>query len=150
MVWNRPIWWTSSSSSLFWIHSLQFGYLSLCQIDTSLRRWYHSCWQLSYLSYSLIAPLSTKFTMEDLGPLRFFLGIEISSSNGLYLSQSKYSFYLLRKTTMLEAKSFPSPASTSNPDGQGGEFLWSLILQVQCWYPSIPNMDKAWHCLLSE
>ena len=35
--------------------------------------------------------LSAEFQMSDLGPLSYFLGIEVShSANGYYLSQSKY------------------------------------------------------------
>ena len=35
--------------------------------------------------------LSEQFFMSDLGPLRYFLGIEISSTpQGFYLSQEKY------------------------------------------------------------
>jgi hypothetical protein len=37
------------------------------------------------------ARLSDQFFMSDLGPLRYFLGIEISStSEGFFLSQEKY------------------------------------------------------------
>ena len=37
------------------------------------------------------ARLSEQFLMSDLGPLRYFLGIEVSStSDGIYLSQEKY------------------------------------------------------------
>jgi len=37
------------------------------------------------------ARLSEQFLMSDLGPLRYFLGIEVSSTpQGFYLSQEKY------------------------------------------------------------
>ena len=37
--------------------------------------------------------------MKDLGTLKYFLGIEVShSKHGLFLSQWKYSLYLLNET----------------------------------------------------
>ena len=40
--------------------------------------------------------LSREFEMKDLGPLKHFLGIEVSrSSEGIFLSQRKYALDLL-------------------------------------------------------
>ena len=40
---------------------------------------------------SLIAQLSATFELKDLGPLHYFLGLQITrSSNGLFLTQTKY------------------------------------------------------------
>lgn len=51
--------------------------------------------------------------MKDLGPLHFFLGIEVLfSSDGLYLSQTKYVTNLLKNTKFLDAKPVSSPAQT--------------------------------------
>jgi hypothetical protein len=36
------------------------------------------------------ARLSDQFLMSNLGPLRYFLGIEITTSEGFFLSQEKY------------------------------------------------------------
>ncbi|KAK3006500.1 hypothetical protein RJ639_017039 [Escallonia herrerae] len=46
--------------------------------------------------------LSREFKMKDLGPLKYFLGIEVSrSKKGIFLSQRKYALDLLRETGML-------------------------------------------------
>ncbi|RVW24667.1 Retrovirus-related Pol polyprotein from transposon TNT 1-94 [Vitis vinifera] len=45
--------------------------------------------------------LSREFEMKDLGPLKYFLGIEVSrSSEGIFLSQRKYALDLLQETGM--------------------------------------------------
>ncbi|WKA07496.1 hypothetical protein VitviT2T_025316 [Vitis vinifera] len=45
--------------------------------------------------------LSREFKMKDLGPLKYFLGIEVSrSSEGIFLSQRKYALDLLQETGM--------------------------------------------------
>ncbi|RVW92416.1 Retrovirus-related Pol polyprotein from transposon RE1 [Vitis vinifera] len=45
--------------------------------------------------------LSREFEMKDLGPLKYFLGIEVSrSSEGIFLSKKKYALDLLQETGM--------------------------------------------------
>ena len=40
--------------------------------------------------------LGRQFEMKDLGPLNYFLGLEVSSSaNGYYLTQAKYTYDLI-------------------------------------------------------
>lgn len=54
---------------------------------------------------SVITSLNNCFPIKDLGPLRFFLGLEIQHlSQGLHLSQTKYIYDLLKRTNMDLAK----------------------------------------------
>ncbi|KAK3007174.1 hypothetical protein RJ639_016566 [Escallonia herrerae] len=54
--------------------------------------------------------LSREFKMKDLGPLKYFLGIEVSRSNkGIFLSQRKYALDLLRETGMLACQPVDIP-----------------------------------------
>ncbi|KAK3017572.1 hypothetical protein RJ639_006639 [Escallonia herrerae] len=54
--------------------------------------------------------LSREFKMKDLGPLKYFLGIEVSrSKKGIFLSQRKYALDLLRETGMLACQPVDTP-----------------------------------------
>ncbi|GKV03503.1 hypothetical protein SLEP1_g15792 [Rubroshorea leprosula] len=49
--------------------------------------------------------LHTKFSIKDLGPLKYFLGIEVArTSEGIVLSQRKYALDILTETGMIGAK----------------------------------------------
>ncbi|KAL6289760.1 hypothetical protein ACE6H2_007270 [Prunus campanulata] len=72
----------------------------------------------------LISQLGSQFAIKDLGPLHYFLGIEVHrTASGLFLSQTKYTTDLLSKTDMLDAKPFPSPATTAKLASDSGELL---------------------------
>lgn len=54
--------------------------------------------------------LSKEFEMKDLGPLNYFLGIEVSRSRkGIVLSQRKYALDLLRETGMSACQPVDTP-----------------------------------------
>ncbi|XP_061352975.1 uncharacterized mitochondrial protein AtMg00810-like [Gastrolobium bilobum] len=54
---------------------------------------------------SLEHKLATEFEMKDLGPLQYFLGIEIAiSQDGIFLTQRKYTLNLLSEIGMLACK----------------------------------------------
>ena len=64
------------------------------------------------LIQQLISKLQTQFAMKDLGSLHYFLGIEAkpdSSNTSLFLTQSKYTIDLLKRTNMLECKPIDTP-----------------------------------------
>eukprot|EP00253_Pinus_taeda_P013484 PITA_13484 len=54
--------------------------------------------------------LHDRFLMTDMGPLHFFLGLEISQdATGLKLSQAKYAWDLLERFRMTDCKPVPTP-----------------------------------------
>ena len=56
------------------------------------------------------ARLSEQFLMSDLGPLRYFLGIEVSSTpQGFYLSQEKYIHDLLDRASLTDHRTVETP-----------------------------------------
>lgn len=60
-----------------------------------------------------IKQLEHQFEMKDLGPLHYFLGMEVSwTPFAMYLAQSKYSLELLKKTNMIDAKTISTSISS--------------------------------------
>ncbi|KAM1757600.1 hypothetical protein ACFX11_006838 [Malus domestica] len=63
----------------------------------------------------VIVALTKEFDIKDLGPLHFFLGIQVlSQTDGLVLSQTKYVKDLLIKTEMLDSKPCSTPCLPYN------------------------------------
>ncbi|CAB4268542.1 unnamed protein product [Prunus armeniaca] len=51
--------------------------------------------------------------MKDLGPLHYFLGIEVDcSGDSMHLTQSKYALDLLSRTKFSEAKPISTPTTS--------------------------------------
>jgi hypothetical protein len=63
----------------------------------------------------LLAQLRDDFAVKDLGPLNYFLGIEVHhNSHGLILSQRKYIRDLLTRTNMMNSNGVPTPMLPSD------------------------------------
>lgn len=63
----------------------------------------------------VIHDLPAEFDIKDLGPLHYFLGIQIQkTATGLFLSQAKYVQDLLNKIEMVESKPCDSPCLPYN------------------------------------
>lgn len=66
----------------------------------------------STLTNPFVHSLSTCFLVKNLGPLHYFLGVEITcTSSGLFFFQSKYIFDLLHRTNMQKSKAVTTPMS---------------------------------------
>ena len=54
--------------------------------------------------------LGCQFEMKDLGPLNYFLGLEVSSyADGYYLTQDKYTFDLISRASITNSKIVDTP-----------------------------------------
>jgi hypothetical protein len=62
----------------------------------------------------LLLSLTHDFAVKDLGPLNFFLGVEVLSiPHGILLSQQRYIMDLLIRTKMNEAKPITTPMEST-------------------------------------
>lgn len=69
----------------------------------------------SHLLTTLINRLQQEFPVKDLGPLSYFLGIQVTRTTaGLHLCQAKYITDLLHQTYMADAKPSRSPCAADS------------------------------------
>ena len=71
--------------------------------------------------------------MKDLGPLNYFLGLEVSSSaNGYYLTQAKYTSDLISRASITDSKIVDTPIEYNcHLNSQDGEPLSDATLNRQ-------------------
>eukprot|EP00253_Pinus_taeda_P028697 PITA_28697 len=78
--------------------------------------------------------LHDRFLMMDMGPLHFFLGLEISQDViGIKLSQAKYAWDLLERFRMTDCKLAPTPFLSRARLEDGGTTLNLLDFTVSDW-----------------
>lgn len=109
---------------------LTYGFVTSLS-DPSLFIYKHNSIQLFVLVYvddiivtsphsdhitKFISNISQKFSLKDLGPLSYFLGIEVTPTvHGLHLNQAKYVSDLLHKYNMQGCKPMPTPMLSYPP-----------------------------------
>jgi hypothetical protein len=83
--------------------------------------------------------LHSSFTLKDLGPLNFFLGVKASwKSDGLHLSQQRYILDILKKTNMELVK----PASTSlSSSNKLSKFEGSTITNPTLYRSTVGSLE---------
>ena len=58
--------------------------------------------------------LTAEFEMKDLGPMHYFLGLEVwQNSDEIILSQGKYAMEILKRFGMMDCKSMSTPMTTN-------------------------------------
>jgi len=118
-----------TDSSLFVLrHGADTAYLLLYGDDMILSA------SSSRLLQHIIAKLKLEFAIKDLGPLRFFLGIDVQrDDDGFFLSQEKYAKEILERAGMSNCKAAGTPADvrpkTSDTDGN--------LINDASWYRSM-------------
>ena len=97
---------------------------------------------------SLISRLESRFPIKNLGPLRYFLGIEVSRSpEGIFLCQRKYVLDILQDSGFINSKPSPFPmeqhlklvpsGGTSLPDPSQYRRLIGRLLYLTVTRPDI-------------
>ena len=96
---------SKADSSLFVLHTHNTITLMLVYVDDIVLAGNNKL-----LLEKLISLLSKEFAIKDLGPLHYFLGLEINYlSNGIFISQTKYTYDLLCRTKMLDSTHLSTP-----------------------------------------
>ena len=100
---------TRSDVSLFVLrHGSAMAYLLLYVDDIILTA------STDVLLQSIITKLQSALAIKDLGPVHYFLGIQVQrSASGFFLSQEKYAEDLLDRAGMLQCKPASTPIDTS-------------------------------------
>ena len=84
----------------------------------------------------IIANLRSVFAVKDLGPVSYFLGIDVKcTKNGFTLSQASYANNVLERAGMLNCKPAPTPADTK-PKASGGD---GELVSDPSWYRSMAD-----------
>nr|XP_020167236.1 uncharacterized mitochondrial protein AtMg00810-like [Aegilops tauschii subsp. strangulata] len=99
----------------------------------------------------LTARLRNEFALKDLGPLHYFLGIEVvRRTDVFFLHQQKYAHELLERAGMLNCKSAPTPvdmkAKVSALEGSlasDGAFYHSIVGALQYLTLTRPDLQYA-------
>ncbi|XP_071739405.1 uncharacterized mitochondrial protein AtMg00810-like [Rutidosis leptorrhynchoides] len=77
----------------------------------------------------VIASLHQEFSMTDLGPLNYFLGISVTrTSSGMFLSHKKYATEILERADMTGCHPSRTPIETSSKFNTSGPPVANLIL----------------------
>lgn len=88
----------------------------------------------SSLLQRIIDRLQAEFKVKDMGPLKYFLGIEVQrTADGFVLSQSKYATDVLERAGMANCKAVDTPAD-AKPKLSSDE---GPLFQDSSWYRSI-------------
>lgn len=83
----------------------------------------------------LISVMNQKFTLKDLGPLDYFVGIQITHlPTGIHLHQSKYISNLLGKLNLQNVKSCPSLAVLTITCQFLMEFLSPILSNIEAFF----------------
>ncbi|GLT91294.1 hypothetical protein SLE2022_091880 [Rubroshorea leprosula] len=123
-----------SDSSMFLYHSNGAMAILLLYVDDIVLTA-----STTVLLHDIISLLKREFLMTDLGQLNYFLGISVSfNSDGLFLSQSKYTHELLERSGMLDCKPVVTPMapkaklfSTDGPAYSDPAFYRSIVGALQ-------------------
>lgn len=99
---------------------------------------------------AVVSQLGSAFALKDLGPLHYFIGVEVQRSciGLIHLNQTKYATEILQKASMENAKSSSTPMYVSTRlTTKGEEKFECQPLSIYYWVTTIFDYHKTKHCL---
>nr|GEU67184.1 ribonuclease H-like domain-containing protein [Tanacetum cinerariifolium] len=134
----------SSATLVYCDNGIDTAYLLLYMDDIVLTA------SLEGLLQRIIGSLHQEFTMTDLGPLNYFLGISVTRDfSGLFLSQKKYDIKILEKAHMVSCNTSRTPVDTESKLGVDGDPVSDLTLYRSLADPREPRLSALkrilWH-----
>ena len=102
------------------------------------------------LLQAIIARLKSEFAIKDMGPLRFFLGIDVQRrADGFHLSQAAYARDILERAGMANCKPVSTPADAkakaSSSDGEPfSDASWYRSMAGALQYLTLTRPDIAY------
>ena len=95
--------------------------------------------------------LGHQFEMKDLGPLNYFLGLEVSSFvDGYYLTQAKYTSDLISRVSIIDSKIVNTPIEyncrLNSHDGESLSYAVHVVSQFMA-APRSPHYDVVFRIL---
>uniref|UniRef100_A0ACD5YA54 Uncharacterized protein n=1 Tax=Avena sativa TaxID=4498 RepID=A0ACD5YA54_AVESA len=135
---------TSSDASLFVYHMGDATTYLLLYVDDIIL-----IANTSALLQQLTDRLRAEFALKDLGPLHYFLGIEVVRRlDGFFLHHKKYAHELLDRAEMLNFSPVSTPVDTkaklSATDGSpapDASLYWSIVGALQYLTPTRPELQ---------
>uniref|UniRef100_A0A3Q7GJS1 Reverse transcriptase Ty1/copia-type domain-containing protein n=1 Tax=Solanum lycopersicum TaxID=4081 RepID=A0A3Q7GJS1_SOLLC len=98
---------------------------------------------------ALIQKLSFDSAVNDLGNLRYFLGVEVTASpTGLVLSQTKYVKDLFQRAHMDGARSISTPMTRQGILMICDPLMVIVFLSGLIWYHGVPRSKELFHDLV--
>ncbi|GJR10105.1 ribonuclease H-like domain-containing protein [Tanacetum coccineum] len=120
-VWFHRSW--CDSLLFIYRHGSDIAYLLLYVDDIVLTA------SSSTLLQQVIGSLHAEFSMTDLGPFNYFLGISVTrNTSGMFLSQSKYATKVLERANMLACNPCRTPVDTYTKLAADGDLVFDPTL----------------------
>ena len=117
---------TRSDASLFVYHQGSVTAYFLLYVDDIILM---AC--MAGLLSQLTARLRAEFAIKDLGPLHYFLGVEVvHRPDGFFLHQRKYAHELLERAGMLNCKPAATPVDTKAKPSARMVLLLRMLLSI--------------------
>jgi hypothetical protein len=95
--------------------------------------------------------LASEFEMKDIGPMHYFLGLEVWQRSGeIFLGQGKYTLEILKRFRMEDSRPMATPMVTNLKKIDSSDFRVGRLQTVQAvdWLVDVSGQHSTRHLLL--